>query len=119
MQEKEILTSQEKQQLNEYCADEIYQYGRNYMKLIKVFESYGYRMPVECWHNFRDSWFHYRKLYTRKERISILNEKYAMEEQLLRAWKDAIIFFFTGNFMRLGILVCQRSGFSWSGGIHG
>lgn len=92
MQEKEILTSQEKQQLNEYCADEIYQYGRNYMKLIKVFESYGYRMPVECWHNFRDSWFHYRKLYTRKERISILNEKYAMEEHLLRAWKDAIIF---------------------------
>ena len=92
MHEKEILTSQEKQQLNAYCSEEIYQYGKNYLKLKEIFDSYGYRMPVECWHNFRDSWFHYRKLYTRKERISVLNEKYAMEEHLLRAWKDAIIF---------------------------
>lgn len=92
MQEKEILTNQEKQRLNAYCADEIYQYGNNYLKLKKIFDSYGYHIPVECWHNFRDSWFHYRKLYMGKERLSVLNEKYAMEEHLLRAWKDAIIF---------------------------
>lgn len=92
MQEKEIFTDHEKQQLNAYCADEIYQYGNNYLRLKSIFDSYGYHMPVECWHNFRDSWFHYRKLYVEKERLSVLNEKYAMEEHLLRAWKDAIIF---------------------------
>lgn len=92
MQEKEIFTDYEKKRLNAYCAEEIYQYGSNYWELKRIFDSYGYHMPVECWHNFRDSWFHYRKLCMEKERLSVLNEKYAMEEHLLRAWKDAIIF---------------------------
>lgn len=92
MQEREIFTREEKQNLIEHCADDIYQYGQKYMQLKKVYDAYGYCMPVECWYNFRDAWFHYRKMYTRKERVSVLNEKYAMEEHLLRAWKDGIIY---------------------------
>lgn len=93
MQSIDNLSAEERVQLQENCAEKIFIFGKAYSEMKKIYEAYGYCIPVECWHNYKDSWFHFRKLYEKRDRISVQNEKYAMEEHLLRAWKDALVFF--------------------------
>ncbi len=73
------------------CADTIVEFGYQFQTLQKIYDEFGLYYPSECHTNYRDAWFHYRKLYNKKEDISVLNEKYGLEEHLLRAAKDAQI----------------------------
>ncbi len=75
------------------CANAIYDFGKQFHVMDKMYKSFGMYYPKECNTNFRDSWFHYRKLYTKKDAITVLNEEYGLEEHLLRAAKDAQIYF--------------------------
>ena len=74
------------------CADEIFEFDRFFQTMRELYDGFGLYYPKECNTNYRDAWFHYRKLYTRKDMISALNEKYGLEEHLLRALKDAQIY---------------------------
>lgn len=77
--------------IKEKCAKEIAEFGVQFQILHKLYDILGLSYPEECITNYRDAWFHYRKLYKKKDSISILNEKYGLEEHLLRAAKDAQI----------------------------
>lgn len=79
--------------IKENCADEIADFGKQFKRIHKLYDNLGLYYPEECNTNYRDSWFHYRKLYKKKDEISILNEKYGLEEHLLRSAKDAQICF--------------------------
>lgn len=79
--------------VKETCADEIDEFGVQFKNMKKLYDVLGMRYPEECNTNYRDSWFHFRKMYKKKDIISIYNEKYGLEEHLLRAAKDAQISF--------------------------
>ena len=74
------------------CADSIFDFSEMFETMHELYEEFGLYYPKECNTNYRDSWFHYRKLYLKRDEISVLNEKYGLEEHLLRAAKDAQIF---------------------------
>lgn len=74
------------------CADSIFEFGEMFETMYELYEEFGLYYPKECNTNYRDSWFHYRKLYLKRDKVSVLNEKYGLEEHLLRAAKDAQIF---------------------------
>ena len=78
--------------LRKKCADSIFEFGMMFEKMHELYEEFGLYYPKECNTNYRDSWFHYRKLYLKRDEISVLNEKYGLEEHLLRAAKGAQIF---------------------------
>lgn len=75
------------------CAEAIADFGMQFHIIQELYDALGLYYLEESNTNFRDSWFHYRKLYTQKDIITVLNEKYGLEEHLLRAAKDAQIYF--------------------------
>lgn len=58
--------------------------------LEKWFGEINEDLPLPCRTNYRDAWFHYKKIYERRDYIKVFQEQYAMEEHLIRAIKDAI-----------------------------
>ncbi len=74
------------------CSDSIFEFGMMFETIHELYEEFGLYYPKECNTNYRDSWFHYRKLCLKQDEMSVLNEKYGLEEHLLRAAKDAQIF---------------------------
>lgn len=93
MKQEFIMSVQDMADIKENCAREIEEFGMQFEKMHRLYGGFGLYYPEECNTNYRDSWFHYRKLYKKKDVISILNEKYGLEEHLLRAIKDAQIGF--------------------------
>lgn len=93
MMKEAYIPSVNQQDLKEECANTIMEFGHIFKVLRKLHEEFGLYYPEECHTNYRDSWFHYRKLYNKKDITSMLNEKYGLEEHLLRAAKDAQINF--------------------------
>lgn len=78
--------------IKKQCAEDIAEFGKQFQIIRELYEDFGFYYPEECITNYRDSWFHYRKLYVKKEILAVYNEKYGLEEHLLRAVRDAQIF---------------------------
>jgi hypothetical protein len=93
MQKKISISEERITSIQEECANEIAYFGNKFQELRRMFEAMGLYYPRECVTNYRDAWFHYRKLCQKKDSVSVLNEKYGLEEHLLRAVKDAQIGF--------------------------
>ena len=91
MKRELVLESQDIERIKEECAEEIATFGEQFEFIHRLYEIMGLYYPEECITNYRDSWFHYRKLYKKKDAIEVLNEKYGLEEHLLRAAKDSQI----------------------------
>lgn len=87
-----VLYENEIEQIKEFCADEVAEFGDQFRVLHEIYSMMGWYYPEECNTNYRDSWFHFRKLYRKKDVVEILNQKFGLEEHLLRAAKDAQIF---------------------------
>lgn len=79
--------------IKEECANVIIEFGEQFTIMRKLYDEFGLDYPEECHTNYRDSWFHYRKLYNKRDCVSAFNERYGLEEHLLRAIKDAQICF--------------------------
>lgn len=58
------------------------------------YEAFGLDFPYSSENNFRDSWFHYRKLYQEHSAYEIICQIAMLDEHLQRAEKDSIIYFF-------------------------
>lgn len=89
-----VISDPEHMQYANYSAQKISMYYKYLYILEKWFEEAGWELPLPCRTNFRDSWFHFKKLYERKDYIKIVQEDYALEEHLIRAVKDAIICYY-------------------------
>lgn len=75
-------------------ADKLIMYFKYLDSLDKWFRESGLELPLACRTNFRDAWFHFKKLYERRDYVKIVQEEYALEEHLIRAVKDAIICYY-------------------------
>lgn len=93
MKQELIAAGHTVEHIKSVCAEEIAVFGIQFEVMYKLYEQLGLYYPEECNTNYRDSWFHYRKLYKKKDYVAILNEKYGLEEHLLRTAKDAQICF--------------------------
>lgn len=58
------------------------------------YKEFGLDFPYSSENNFRDSWFHYRKLYQEHSAYEIVCQIAMLDEHLQRAEKDSIIYFF-------------------------
>lgn len=93
MTQSTLITVDDLELIKENCADEIDEFGVQFKNMKVLYGILGMQYPEECNTNYRDSWFHFRKMYRKKDIIAIYNEKYGLEEHLLRAAKDAQISF--------------------------
>lgn len=79
-----------------------------YLKVLRDwFREIGQRLPLSCCTNYRDSWFHYKKVYERMDHISVIQEGYTLEEHLIRAVKDAIISYFKFYIYKIEFIYLQ------------
>lgn len=58
------------------------------------YAEFGFDFPHSSENNFRDSWFHYRKLYQERSANEIIGQTATLDEHLQRAEKDSIIYLF-------------------------
>lgn len=75
-------------------AEDIDQYLQFLQILEMWYDEINEPFPLPCRTNYRDAWFHYKKLYEQKSYTKIVQEQYALEEHLIRSVKDAIIKYF-------------------------
>lgn len=69
----------------------------NYIKLrekwLVYYEEFGIKYPLTSDNNFRDSWFHYRKIYKERSKDEAVREIANFEEHLQRAERDLAVKF--------------------------
>ena len=108
--ENTVLSDFEHMQYADYAAQKISIYYEYLSILEKWFSEAGWELPLPCRTNFRDAWFHFKKLYERKDYVKVVQEEYALEEHLIRAVKDAIICYYQIYIRRIEIvLYCARA----------
>ena len=89
-----VLSDADHQNLSSYSVEMLLA-CRSKMKLMeKLYDLEKIDFPTQCRTNFRDAWFHYKKVYERFDSIKVYQEQYAMEEHLIRILKDAITVLF-------------------------
>ena len=57
--------------IKKQCAEDIAEFGRQFQIIRELYEEFGFYYPEECITNYRDSWFHYRKMYDKKEILTV------------------------------------------------
>lgn len=82
-------------------AEQLIKYGVYLLKIEEWYNERGLELPKTALTNYKDAMFHYKKIYEHSDIIKVFQEQYAMEEHLIRAYKDAIIRYM--NIMRQGI----------------
>ena len=102
--ENTVLSDFEHMQYADYAAQKISIYYEYLSILEKWFSEAGWELPLPCRTNFRDAWFHFKKLYERKDYVKVVQEEYALEEHLIRAVKDAIICYYQIYIRRIEIV---------------
>lgn len=89
-----VLSDTEHNRYANRTAQKLIMYFDYLDSLDKWFKESGLELPLACRTNFRDAWFHFKKLYERRDYVKIVQEEYALEEHLIRAVKDAIICYY-------------------------
>ena len=102
--ENTVLSDFEHMQYADNAAQKISVYYEYLSILEKWFSEAGWELPLPCRTNFRDAWFHFKKLYERKDYVKVVQEEYALEEHLIRAVKDAIICYYQIYIRRIEIV---------------
>ena len=75
-----------------YC-DKIVLFKQFRKEIKKWYADFDFQYPHSSENNYRDSWFHYRKIYQEHSAYESVRQIANFEEHLQRAEKDAIIFF--------------------------
>ena len=65
------------------------------------FDWFGVKYPYSAENNYRDSWFHYRKIYKEHGMKALLGQMAMFDEHLQRAEKDDVVLFWTRISQRL------------------
>lgn len=77
------------------------EYGEKIISFITVkrkadewYKEFGFPFPSSCINNYRDSWFHYRKIWVERSLQEVICQMATFDEHLQRAEKDAVVNFF-------------------------
>lgn len=58
------------------------------------YDKFGFSYPFSSINNYRDSWFHFRKIWTERSLYEMISQMATLDEHLQRAEKDAVVNFF-------------------------
>lgn len=72
----------------------ITKYSKVRKNVRRWYELFGFLYPHTSENNFRDGWFHYRKLYKEHSTYEVASQAATLDEHLQRAEKDSMVFFF-------------------------
>lgn len=75
-------------------CEEIVTYLTIREKWMACYREFGFAFPATSDNNFRDSWFHYRKIYRERSRNEVIRQIANYEEHLQRAERDLVVKFF-------------------------
>lgn len=63
--------------------------------VLDMYTLFQVKYPYQAENNFRDSWFHYRKIYKERRLSSMIGQTAMFDEHLQRAEKDIVVLFWT------------------------
>lgn len=86
-----VISSEEHERFCDDASRLIYEYLGLFSLLMGLYETCGIRIPPPFGTNFRDSLFHYKKLYESDTVDEVISQYEAIEEHLSRAIKDSLI----------------------------
>lgn len=93
MMEDNYLTSEEVWEIQrKYCVH-LLEFDEVRYQIKKLYKKYRMCYPNASENNYRDAWFHYRKMNAQHNTYDIISQIANFEEHLQRAEKDAIIYF--------------------------
>jgi hypothetical protein len=104
LNEEKIFSVAEHREYVNRSAMWITEYQEYLNRLERWFGEIGEELPLPCRTNYRDAWFHYRKIYEHRDSKKVIQEQYAMEEHLIRAIKDAINSYFQNYLLDMEII---------------
>lgn len=87
------LTSEEVWELQRKYCNRLLEFGEFRYRIKQLYMNYRMFYPNASENNYRDAWFHYRKMYAQHNTYDVISQIANFEEHLERAEKDAIIYF--------------------------
>lgn len=88
------VTESDREFIQHENALKIFQYSKVRKEVRRWFSFFGFSFPHTSENNYRDSWFHYRKLYQEHSDYESTSQIATLDEHLQRAEKDSMIFLF-------------------------
>lgn len=93
MSRDSYMSEREYERQQKYCVQKIFAFAEARKTIKKFYQHCGFLYIASSENNYRDSWFHYRKLYQERSANEIEAQKAMLEEHLQRAEKDALVHF--------------------------
>lgn len=81
-------------EIREEYGDRIVSFSSVEQEIKGWYQEFGFQYPVSSINNYRDSWFHYRKIWMERSFYEVISQMATFDEHLQRAEKDAIVTFF-------------------------
>ena len=101
MWQDKYISLQELEQVQIKCGQQIVDYLKLREELRDYYETFKFMYPYTSENNFRDAWFHYRKIYQQRSSRELICQTAAFDEHIQRAEKDAIVYLMQEIFWRL------------------
>lgn len=81
-------------EIREEYGDRVVSFSSVEQEIKGWYQDFGFQYPASSINNYRDSWFHYRKIWTERSLYEVICQMATFDEHLQRAEKDAIVNFF-------------------------
>lgn len=85
------VSENELEEIRNKYGKKIIMFPRVQEEMSGYYEKFGLPYPNLCINNFRDSWFHYRKIWEEHSYFSIISQMSTLDEHLQRAERDAVV----------------------------
>lgn len=93
MKTDNYLTSEEVWDIQKNYCERLLEFDKFRAKIKQLYMKCRMFYPNASENNYRDAWFHYRKMYAQHNTYDVISQIANFEEHLQRAEKDAIIHF--------------------------
>lgn len=90
----EYISESAQESIRKSNCEKINNYVTTRETIVKWYDEFGFDFPYSSENNFRDAWFHYKKLYQEHSTYEVICQIATFDEHLQRAEKDSIIYFF-------------------------
>lgn len=85
------VSAQEMETIKEKCGQKIIKFSDVQTEIRGWYEKYDLCYPDSSINNYRDSWYHYRKIWPEHSYKEIISQMATFDEHLQRAEKDAVV----------------------------
>lgn len=94
MNKDNYISEYELEQIRREYAEKIIEFSDIKQEVQVWYQNFGLLYPFCSINNYRDSWFHYRKIWRERSFYEIICQTATFDEHIQRAEKDAVVNFF-------------------------